>query len=299
MGDDAVAWSVAWRHAAYGPDGFYRSEGGHAEDHFVTAVMEAEETAHRVWSIAAESMLELASAGEHITVTDVGAADGVLLRQLRSIWPERLRAVTEWRGIDLRQRPPDLDVDIAWITGDVVDVAPRLGAVPGLVVAHELLDDVPCDVVEPDDGGLLRMILVDPTSGRESIGPVVTGAVQDWCRDWWPRTEPAARIEVGIQRDEAWRAIRSLVTDGLAIAVDYGHVLSERAAGRWDGGTLTAYVDGRAVRAIPDGSRNITAHVALDACAAAAPRAHTSLTHSGAGNDFWWLVQSTMRKVEE
>jgi SAM-dependent MidA family methyltransferase len=34
-------------------------------------------------------------------------------------------------------------------------------------------------------------------------------------------------------------------------------------------GTLTGYLDGRVVPPVPDGSRDITAHVALDACAAA------------------------------
>ena len=52
---------------------------------------------------------------------------------------------------------------------------------------------------------------------------------------------------------------------GVAVAADYGHVEAARPAC----GTLTGYLEGRAVAPLPDGSRDITAHVALDACAAA------------------------------
>ena len=52
---------------------------------------------------------------------------------------------------------------------------------------------------------------------------------------------------------------------GLALAADYAHSRACRPLA----GTLAGFRDGRAVRPIPDGSRDITAHVALDACAAA------------------------------
>ena len=52
---------------------------------------------------------------------------------------------------------------------------------------------------------------------------------------------------------------------GVAVAIDYGHLGADRPGC----GTLTGYLEGRAVPPVPDGSRDITAHVALDACAAA------------------------------
>lgn len=294
-----MPWSVAWGRSASGPDGFYRSAGGRAGDHFTTAVMEHDAVAQEVVAIASPTMTALAMTGGRLTVTDVGAADGTLLRQLMRIWPDELRTITDWRGIDLRDRPRDLDPSVTWIAGDIVDVAQQVVPGSGLVVAHELLDDVPCDVVEPDDDGELRLVLVDPSSGRESIGSSPSDEIREWCARWWPRAEPAARIEVGLQRDTAWKSIRSLVTDGMAIAIDYGHVLPDRVAGRWDGGTLAGYVDGRPASPVPDGSCNITAHVALDACAAAAPAAHSTLRPSAHADDFWWLVQSTMRETKE
>lgn len=49
------------------------------------------------------------------------------------------------------------------------------------------------------------------------------------------------------------------------MAVDYAHVREARPPF----GTLTGFRAGREVRPVPDGSCDLTAHVALDACAAA------------------------------
>src|SRR5690606_26801232 len=61
---------------------------------------------------------------------------------------------------------------------------------------------------------------------------------------------------------------------GLAVAIDYSHTRRTRPAH----GTLTGYRDGRAVPPVPDGSCDITAHVALDACAAAGVQAGATAT---------------------
>jgi hypothetical protein len=75
------------------------------------------------------------------------------------------------------------------------------------------------------------------------------------------------------------------------MAIDYGHVRVERATGAWDGGTLAAYRRGRLVSPVPDGSCNITAHVAVDACAAAVPATSTHLHRTAHDDGFWWLLQ--------
>jgi SAM-dependent MidA family methyltransferase len=56
---------------------------------------------------------------------------------------------------------------------------------------------------------------------------------------------------------------------GQAVAADYAHPVDNRPPF----GTLTGYRDGACVPAIPDGTCDITAHVALDACAEAGERA--------------------------
>jgi SAM-dependent MidA family methyltransferase len=61
---------------------------------------------------------------------------------------------------------------------------------------------------------------------------------------------------------------------GVAVAVDYAH----RRADRPRDGSLTGYRDGRQVPPVPDGSCDITSHVALDACAAAGTAAGATAT---------------------
>jgi SAM-dependent MidA family methyltransferase len=65
---------------------------------------------------------------------------------------------------------------------------------------------------------------------------------------------------VGSPRDRAWADVVRRLGRGLAIAIDYGHTAGSRPAF----GSLAAYQHGRQVGLIPDGSRDITAHVAVD-----------------------------------
>ncbi len=129
-----------------------------------------------------------------------------------------------------------------------------------LVVAHEWLDVVPCTVGEVDDHGVLRALEVDRVTGAEVLGRPVDGPELDWARTHWPTSSPGERVEVGLSRDEAWTSLLRRVHSGLAVAVDYGH----RGGARPSQGTLAAYREGRAVTPVPDGSCDLTAHVAMD-----------------------------------
>src|SRR5262249_9295301 len=110
-----------------------------------------------------------------------------------------------------------------------------------------------------------RRVLGETAGGADRPGPPPRPADLAWSRAWWPLDEPGDRVELGRTRCQAWAGVVRRNTRGLAVAADYGHL----RAGRPGQGTLAGYRDGRVVRAIPDGSRDITAHVALDACAAA------------------------------
>ncbi|MEV2230377.1 SAM-dependent methyltransferase [Streptomyces phaeochromogenes] len=78
-----------------------------------------------------------------------------------------------------------------------------------------------------------------------------------------PVTTQGLRAEIGLPRDAAWAAAVASLGRGLAVAVDYAHF----AGARPPFGTLTGFKDGRETAPVPDGSCDITAHVALDACA--------------------------------
>ena len=168
--------------------------------------------------------------------------------------------------MEITPRPDGLDPRIRWR-------ASPPDAITGLVIASEWLDNIPLDVAELTPDGP-RLVLVETGSGAERPGPAPRPADLAWSRTWWPLHEPGDRAELGRTRCQAWAGVVRRITRGLAVAADYGHLRADRPS--W--GTLTGYRDGRVVRAIPDGSRDITAHVALDACAAAGQAAGATAT---------------------
>lgn len=246
----APSWRSAWDTALYGPEGFFRRNA--PADHFRTAVHGSD--------LMAQAFLRLVRTSGLDTVVDVGAGRGELLLALHRLAPD-----LELLAVEVAPRPADLPGAIAW--------SPALpSSVDGLVVAHEWLDDIPCHVVSVDEAGAVRVVHVDPATGEESLGHPVTGSgvppsMGQWLDRWWPldTREPGTRAEIGTSRDLAWADVVGRVTRGLAVAVDYGHTRSSRPPF----GSLRAYRDGRAVSVVPDGSCDVTAHVAVDAVAAA------------------------------
>ena len=163
----------------------------------------------------------------------------------------------------------DRTTSTAGSSGSAPPEAPRSPPVSGrlehaLVIAHEWLDVVPCTIAEVDDRGVLREVLV-AAGGAESLGGRVEGADRQWAEKHWPTRDPGDRVEIGRTRDDAWANLLTRVRSGLVVAVDYGHTLAERPRE----GTLTAYGRGRRAAPVPDGTCDLTAHVAIDTLAKA------------------------------
>ena len=307
-------WSRAWRAANTGAPGFYRT--AHAEDHFTTGVHIDRTIAH--WLVDfIESTRPLTNAHEEFAVIDVGAGDGQLLTDVHNALGDEITCI----GVDLRPRPDKLPADIDWIEREIdewtEDITGRDGQWTGVVIAHALLDDVSCDVVELDEALQPRLVLVDPQTGAEESGPTLhdsttrtlmadPGRSADWLDRWWPATRPLARREIGDTRDRVWSKVRRVISTGHAIAIDYEHRLADRERGLWDAGTLKGFASGRPRRPVPDGSVNITAHVALDSCAADAntPRSQSEVLvgsnsvagFEGALGSYGWLIEQRVRR---
>jgi SAM-dependent MidA family methyltransferase len=244
------AWVEAWQDALYGPRGFYRSPAG-PRAHFSTA------THGPTGRVLAEALLRLADDRGLAHVVDIGAGRGELLEHLYAARPA-LRLT----GLDVVARPEGLPAPVEWL------VSPGGAGLPEglrdldrvLVLAHEWLDVVPCPVAEVDDEGRLRHRLVEPDTGTEGWGPPVAGDVLAWAGHHWFTTTPGDRVEIGTTRDAAWQDLLARVRSGVAIAVDYGHTGGDRPAQ----GTLAAYREGVVVDPVPDGTCDLTAHVAMD-----------------------------------
>lgn len=247
---EAVRWRTAAEAALYGPDGFYlRPEGPGA--HFRTSVHASPLFATAVARLLAGTARELAT--DEIAVVDLGAGHGELLTGILAAVPDGL--TVRPYAVERAARPAGLDPRIEWCA------RPPEG-VRGLLFANEWLDNVPVDVAETGEDGVARYVLVRP-DGSEEPGEPVEGPDARWLERWWPPAGPGTRAEIGRPRDEAWAAAVATLERGLAVAVDYAHVRDARPPF----GTLTGFRAGREVAPVPDGGRDLTAHVALDACA--------------------------------
>lgn len=248
-------WREAMEHALYGTDGFFRRE--RPADHFRTSVHASDLFASAIGRLAEQCGASI--------VIDIGAGSGELLRMLAEQAPP-----VHLLGVELATRPADLPAAIEWARElpDGVDQA--------LIIANEWLDNVPVEVVEVGQDGRPCLVHVDPASGAEMLGRPVTGEDADWLNDWWPLegAEPGSRAEIGRSRDIAWAGVVARAQQAVLVAIDYSH----RRGDRPPYGTLAAYQDGRAVHPVPDGMRDITAHVALDSCAAAGQAAGATST---------------------
>ncbi|MET8088794.1 SAM-dependent methyltransferase [Micromonospora sp. NPDC005220] len=240
------------------------------------------------WSGSPETLTPTAAVRRSPDEPSLGTARPSLAQRIR------------FTAVEYADRPENLPAEINW-TAEIPE------EITGLLIATEWLDNVPLDVaVHTEDGW--RYVLVDPESGAESIGELVSPADLDWLTTWWPTTllsagvtstgatsgsesgfgaaRPAQgssltarsrpgcpetpssdyqRAEIGRSRDEAWADALRQISRGLAVAVDYGHLREARPVD----GTLTGYRGGRQVPPVPDGSSDVTAHVAMDSVASA------------------------------
>ncbi|HEX8971596.1 SAM-dependent methyltransferase, partial [Oryzihumus sp.] len=234
--------------------GLYRQPAGPA-GHFATSA----QGAPGLGPVLAGALVRWMRSEGLTTFVDVGCGRGELLAHVHA-----LDAAVRCVGVDVVPRPEDLPGPVEWVESPGGPDLPEslAGLTDALVLANEWLDVVPCPVAEVDDAGVLRVVLVDPDDGSERLGPALEGPDLLWCQRYWPvvGASPGDRVEVGRARDEAWAALLGRLGPGVAVAVDYGHVSGDRPAA----GTLTGFRAGHHVVPVPDGSCDITAHVAMD-----------------------------------
>lgn len=257
-----LPWSAAMDRALYGPAGFFRRPEGPA-GHFRTSVHASPQFAAALLRLAAE-VDEALGRPERFHVVDLGAGRGELLAAMLEALDadpaHPLAGRLDPVAVELADRPEGLPARIGWERR-----TPR--EVTGLLVANEWLDNVPCDVVRLGPDGP-RLLEVAP-DGRERAAGEPDDSQQAWLECWWPgwsAGEAGQRAEIGLMRDAAWADAVGSLRAGVAVAIDYAHEADRRPPF----GTLTGYAHGREVPPVPDGSCDLTAHVALDACAAAA-----------------------------
>ena len=260
---EAMPWRRAMTDGLYGTHGFFSRaiQPGGSGSHFRTS-------AHASVLFATAVLRVVVAADEALgrphpfDLIDVGAGGGHLLRQLAELAPTHLANRMRLSAVEVAPRPADLPDTIRWR-----DRLPRSGSLTGVLMATEWLDNVPLDIAEVDQDGQLRYMLVDPLSGVETPGGELSPVDATWADRWWTETawDVGTRVELGAPRDEAWAEAVACLSRGVALTVDYGHMWYARPRD----GTLTGFYAGRTSSTIPDGTRDITAHVAIDSVCAA------------------------------
>ena len=252
-----LSWRQAMQAALYGPAGFY-ARGERPAWHFRTSVHVSPRYAAALLTVLRAVDAALGQP-DRLDVVDIGAGRGELLATLLTLagTSPGLAGRLAPLAVEVAGRPDGLDPRIGWQPG-------LPASVTGLVIASEWLDNVPLEVAELTPTGP-RLLLVETATGEERPGPPLPAADLAWQRRWWPLRGPGDRAEIGLTRGQAWAAAVARISRGLAVAADFGH----RRADRPRSGTLTGYREGRQVRPVPDGSCDLAAGVALDACAAA------------------------------
>ncbi|WP_425293496.1 SAM-dependent methyltransferase [Micromonospora cremea] len=247
-------------------------------------------------------------AGSPETLTSTASArrspDDPSAVAVRPSLAERVR----FTAVELAPRPEHLPEKIEWVSeipagiNGVLLATEWLDNVPLDVAVHTeddwryvLVDaengaETIGELVSPDDLDWLTTWWTRRTSPRRAdrdpnpaaAGTAATGATESGFRAARPaqgssltaRSRPGCpetphsnhtRAEIGRSRDEAWANAVRKIERGMAVAVDYGHLREERPVD----GTLTGYRGGRQVPPVPDGSADVTAHVAMDSVASA------------------------------
>ena len=243
----STPWRDAWHEALYGSRGLYRASHPHA--HFSTA------TSPGLVDVLAEAVVALCRRKGLRSLVDVAGGGGELVAAVCALAPD-----LDLTCVEVRPRPVGLPEQVRWVRSPGGARLPDglRGLRDALVLAHEWLDNVPCVIAERTDAGLLA-VHVAP-DGAERLGRPVDLLDRAWADRWWPE---GSRVEIGRARDEAWADLLSRVDSGLAVAVDYGHTARARPVH----GSLTAYRAGELVDPVPDGTCDLTAHVAVDSLA--------------------------------
>ncbi|HWA67507.1 MAG TPA: SAM-dependent methyltransferase [Mycobacteriales bacterium] len=237
-------WREAMTDALYGDRGFYTVTGVAAR-HFRTAAHTGSTWTDAIAELAGRVDDALGNPDD-FTVVDVGAGAGEVLAGLAQVAPARWSLT----GVDVADRPSELPTRVGW-------QRQFPNAVRGLVVALELLDVIPVDVVELGDD-VPQIVEVDE-DGTERLGAPACADDRDWLARWWPLRLRGDRAEIGAPRDRLWRELTDGLEAGLAAAVDYAANPQEHVAG-----TLSGYRNGRHRDPVPDGSMDLTAHVLFE-----------------------------------
>jgi SAM-dependent MidA family methyltransferase len=228
-----VTFAEFMQHALYGPGGFYERPPVGPERDFVTSPHVHPVFGAMLGSAVAELFASL-DEPEPIRITEVGAGDGTLAVQVLGALAGR---DVDYEAIDVS---PGARAALGAIDG--LRVAPGLAGTPQVVIANELLDNLPFRRVRGD-----REVCIG-LDGERFVEVEMT-----WKGNRYPLDrETIVPVDAIVFVDR----VASTLTRGYALLIDYGDVSAP-------GGAIHGYRDHRVIEDVlaDPGSTDITAGV--------------------------------------
>ena len=159
-----ISWLNAWESAAFGPNSFYGEfgkGGSNPYNHFDTAVKSDPHLAAKLFPYLQKAYVKSGSPS-HFLILDAGGSDGSLINELKTLISQN----------KLNWKTQIFDVS----SGDVRKIPIREQF--GVVIAHELLDDIPLSVVEYDEDMTAR-----------TVWSILTRATKYWVNQYPKRSQ--------------------------------------------------------------------------------------------------------------
>ena len=200
-------------------------------------------------------------------VLELGAGSGKLARDFLGASPETKRYSILDISADLRERQQAV---LAGRAVDWLDALPE--NIAGLVLANEVLDAVPCEIVRFRNDHY-EQARICATNGvfEWAWRPLLTGSLQDAAKQRIPPIEGYTG-EINLEAEALFATLAERLTDGVLCCIDYGFPRREYYVPDRGAGTLACHYQHR-VHFDPltlVGLQDITAHVDFTALAEAA-----------------------------
>ncbi len=260
--------------ALYGEGGFYMREGGGSAGRrgdFITSP-EVGPLFGAVIARYLDAEWERIGRPDPFTVVDAGAGPGTLARSIALAAPD-CAAAMRYLAVEVspaqRRRHPEDVISIASLSDRASDGGPLAGArfdglrLDGVIIANELLDNLPFRLAVFDDGWREAFVELD-ADGR--YVEILSTPIEPERYALPPRAAIGARVPL-IDRAAAWvRDARHRLGSGSVIAIDYSVAETTEFAARPWRDWLRTYRDnerGGHYLAAP-GAQDITTDVPLD-----------------------------------